>query len=95
MAKYRKKPVVVDAIKFDKESRVSGLADEFVSDINEDCEILYRFDKNDIHTPIYFVRTLEGDMDITEGDYLIKGIKKEIYPCKPDIFEQTYEKVNS
>ncbi len=40
-----------------------------------------------------FVKTLEGDMHISAGDYVIQGVKGEIYPCKPDIFEQTYERV--
>lgn len=36
------------------------------------------------------IRTLEGDMKVSQGDYIIKGVKGEFYPCKPDIFEQTY-----
>ena len=38
------------------------------------------------------IRTLEGDMRATPGDYIIKGVKGEFYPCKPDIFEQSYDK---
>lgn len=41
------------------------------------------------------IRTLEGDHIASVGDYIIKGIKGEIYPCKPDIFEKTYEEVES
>ncbi len=41
----------------------------------------------------FFIKTLEGDHLISEGDYIIKGVKGEFYPCKPDIFESTYEKV--
>jgi hypothetical protein len=40
------------------------------------------------------VKTLEGDMTVRDGDYLIKGAKDEVYPCKPDIFEATYERVD-
>jgi hypothetical protein len=40
-----------------------------------------------------FIPTLEGDMRADRHDYIIKGIKSEFYPCKPDIFEATYEKV--
>jgi hypothetical protein len=43
--------------------------------------------------PVLKIQTLEGDMIASIGDYIIKGIKGEFYPCKPDIFEQTYEKV--
>ena len=39
----------------------------------------------------YYIITLEGNMYLTEGDYIIKGIKGECYPCKPDIFEKTYD----
>lgn len=39
------------------------------------------------------IRTLEGDMKFTHGDWIIRGVKGEYYPCKPDIFEQTYDKV--
>ena len=39
----------------------------------------------------YYIRTLEGEMKLTDGDYIIKGVNGEFYPCKPDIFEKTYE----
>ena len=42
-----------------------------------------------------FVRTLEGVLKVTSGDWIITGVKGEHYPCKPDIFEATYEKVES
>lgn len=42
---------------------------------------------------VMLIETLEGVMIAQQGDYIIKGIKGEIYPCKPDIFEQTYENV--
>ena len=43
--------------------------------------------------PVYWINTLEGDMMVSEGDYIITGVKGEHYPCKPDIFELTYEEV--
>jgi len=39
----------------------------------------------------WFIHTLEGRLHISEGDWIIKGVQGEFYPCKPDIFEQTYE----
>ena len=39
------------------------------------------------------IKTLEGDMIVSERDYIIKGIAGEFYPCKPDIFKATYEEV--
>ena len=44
-------------------------------------------------TDIGFIATLEGNMQVTPGDYIITGVKGEHYPCKPDIFELTYEPV--
>ena len=41
----------------------------------------------------YYVKTLEGHMKVSDGDYIIKGVQGEYYPCKLDIFEQTYEAV--
>ena len=60
MAKYRKKPVIIDAYQTDKE---------------------------------LIIPTLEGDMKASVGDYIITGLRGEQYPCKPDIFNKTYEKV--
>lgn len=45
-------------------------------------------------TGLLKIRTLEGDMTVSLGDYVIRGVQGEFYPCKPDIFEQTYEEVN-
>ena len=85
--KYRKKPVVIDA-----EIYKPGLEDgvECLSDVFYLCQA-------DCgpwccgYTP--YIETLEGKMAISEGDYIITGVKGERYPCKPDIFEMTYEKV--
>lgn len=78
--KYRKKPVVVKAIRF---TTVEALKKAF-----PDISI---YEKNKVEK--IYVQTLEGKMEISEGDYIIKGIKGEYYPCKPDIFEETYERV--
>lgn len=78
--KYRKKPVVVKAIRF---TTVEALKKSF-PDIN-----IYEKTKG---VEIY-IQTPEGGMKISEGDYIIKGIKGEYYPCKPDIFEESYERV--
>lgn len=80
MAKYRKKPIVIEAMQYLREDNISSIHD-FVG-------IYLKYD------PIvneYSIRTLEGDMLISRNDYVIKGIKGEFYPCKPDIFEASYE----
>jgi hypothetical protein len=77
--KYRKKPVVIEAIIFEGRNHKECL--EFIGK---------NYDKT-LNYPN--IKTLEGIMRVDEGDYIIKGVKGEFYPCKPDIFEMTYEKV--
>jgi hypothetical protein len=75
---YRKKPVVVSAVKWDGQN---------------DSEILDFCGKEAIVSfGVLTIRTLEGVMGATVGDYIIRGVNGEFYPCKPDIFEKTYEK---
>jgi hypothetical protein len=77
--KYRKKPVVIDAIQFN-------------GDNYEECKLFIErnFD-NTVNYPN--IKTLEGIMRVSKHDFIIKGIKGEFYPCKPDIFYSTYDKV--
>ncbi|MEA4922184.1 MAG: hypothetical protein VB031_02315 [Eubacteriaceae bacterium] len=86
--KYRKKPVVIEAWKFTRESYYKELAKYHTKDVIYDLWI------GDNDTAYCYVHTLEGQMLATEGDYIIKGVQGEIYPCKPDIFEATYEAVD-
>jgi len=78
--KYRKLPVEIEAVKYCKD-KIADTLDFVPAD-----KIYYDSDVND-----YFIRTLEGDHKCTEGDYIIKGVAGEFYPCKPDIFKATYE----
>jgi len=80
--KYRKKPVVIDAWQFTEETK-----DRVFNEIS--CNKYADFNKDG--EPVLVIQTLEGDMVADLGDYIIKGVKGEFYPCKPDIFEQTYE----
>lgn len=82
MAKYRKKPVVIEVIQYD------GIVQDVV-----DFAGLQNTEMNHEQTKLY-IKTLEGDMLVSHGDYVIKGVKGEFYPCKPEIFEQTYELVD-
>lgn len=83
--KYVTKPVLVEAIQFD------GTNIEEIKEFAGDKVITECWNRE---TSYYIaIRTLEGVMEALAGDYIIKGIKGEIYPCKPDIFEKTYEKV--
>ncbi|HBY72961.1 MAG TPA: hypothetical protein DEG06_12035 [Lachnospiraceae bacterium] len=83
--KYRKKPVVIEALQFfDDVDTITELS-RFVND--QDLRISYEAPEN----PKLKIKTLEGVMEASVGDYIIKGIKGEFYPCKPDIFEATYD----
>lgn len=84
--KYRKKPVVIEAIQFTGHNAMEvtawgiGLCDRYIHGVKNGGEILT-------------IETLEGVMEARPGDWIIQGVKGEFYPCKPDIFEATYEAV--
>ncbi|MEK5354538.1 MULTISPECIES: hypothetical protein [Paenibacillus] len=85
LTKYRKKPVVIDAFKW------TGGPDQ-----TEDPQwIIERIKMGQVSfaNGLMYIKTLEGIMEAKPGDYIIRGVKGEIYPCKPDIFEATYESV--
>ena len=79
--KFRKKPVVIEAVQFTGEND---------PEIKAFCPKAY--DPYDTRV-LMAIPTLEGEMTAHIGDWIIKGIKGEYYPCKPDIFEATYEEV--
>ena len=88
--KYRKKPVVIEAFKFD------GYFIDFAVESYPPCWVFDGLDTGVLtveNQGDLYVNTLEGKMLVSIGDYIIKGIQGELYPCKPDIFEATYEQV--
>ena len=91
--KFRKKPVIVEAIQFDGlnlEEIKSFVGDNLIYDIIDSA---WQVGKGRPHI-LMKIKTLEGDMNVSEMDYIIKGVNGEFYPCKPDIFAKTYEQVN-
>lgn len=85
--KYKKKPVIIEAI-------------QFTEDTIQECwnftgrkEILEESSKKYLWNIGIKIETLEGTMWAKKGDWIIKGINGEFYPCKPNIFEKTYEEV--
>lgn len=79
MAKYRKKPVVIDAFQY------KGVKDGALEQFMQGATWNFNPEKG------VEIATLEGVMTATPYDWIIKGVKGEFYPCKPDIFEATYE----
>ncbi len=82
--KYKKKPVVIDAI------QLKTMDDKFK--VAEFFKGHGAFDMSFAEDGIY-INTLEGTMHASIGDWIIRGIKGEFYPCKPNIFEATYEEI--
>lgn len=83
--KFRKKPVVIEAIQF------TSAYDKNLSEILEFGERKVTLEGNGDSDGYLIIETLEGEMRANPKDWIIKGVKGEIYPCKPDIFEETYE----
>lgn len=83
--KYRKKPVIIEAFRF----AVDVIPDWFMDEVSKNNIVLY----GEEYKPLDYckIKTLEGTMRGDAGDYIIKGVNGEIYPCKPDIFNKTYE----
>lgn len=93
--KFRKKPVVIDAVIWNGENLKEVIDftgkspkwDEYFKSF-EEYELFVKNDRS-----IFKIFTLEGTMEASVGDYIIRGVKGEHYPCKPDIFKATYELV--
>ena len=83
MKKFRKKPVVIEAV-------------QWTEDNWEEVTLFAKGSSRNINTIKGYLEiiTLEGTMKANKNDWIIKGIQGEFYPCKPDIFKKTYEEVN-
>lgn len=84
--KFKKKSIVIEAIQYLREENINEVQD-FFGDENGKALVYHPTDNG------YYINTLEGKMHLTKGDWIIKGVKGEFYPCKSDIFGATYEKV--
>lgn len=82
MPRFRKKPVEVSAVQWD------GNSLEEIADFTLD----YYWSAD--HQAL-FIQTLEGDLKASVGDWIIEGVQGGVYPCKPDVFAKTYEKVEA
>ena len=78
--KYRKKPIVIEAMRW-------------FNDVKSMSALIEWCNKFEIIKDNIVIKTLEGDMKVSVGDCILKGIEGEFYPCKFDIFEKTYEEV--
>jgi hypothetical protein len=85
--KYRKKPVEIEAIKFTRHNITE------VEAFTEYAAHTFRIERRIDGIATCIIPTLEGQHIANEGDYIIKGVKGEFYPCKPDIFKLTYDEI--
>lgn len=98
--KYRKKPVEIEAVQLKdfNQATIKSCLEFMVQSVNTECMMASdRFDEYCSmlkHQGGLFIETLEGRMLASEGDFIIKGINGEFYPCKPDIFKKTYDEVD-
>jgi hypothetical protein len=94
MPKYRKKPMVVEAFRYDGDLiDINGnyyVPDWAIEAFEKD--VLF-YDEHNDHPFELFIKTLEGINHVSVGDYIVKGTQGEFYPCKPDIFKQIYEEI--
>jgi len=87
---YRKKPVVIEARQFMDDESGYGLL-HWVNDGQHKNGRKFATWENGV----MIIPTLEGDHTANKGDFIIRGVQGEFYPCKPDIFEMTYDEVNN
>lgn len=94
MPKFRKKPVVIDAVLWTGNNHremydfLGGDPDDYMTAYGDNFYIDFNKVKGGL-----MIKTLEGEHKASIGDWIIKGVHGEYYPCKPDIFDKTYEKV--
>ncbi len=78
--KYVKKPIEIEAIQY-----------KGIENVNECLAFATSIQQINLDDGRLYINTLEGKLEVSVNDYIIKGIKGEFYPCKPDIFEMTYD----
>jgi len=90
--KFRKKPVVIEAVQFTEALRDAIVLDgaECPAGVQRGATTWHQKDRK-VWSATFYIETLEGNMAVGMGDWIITGVKGEHYPCKPDIFAATYE----
>ena len=89
--KYKKKPVIIEAIQWNGENFDECM--NFMGETYGDKETYECIKEKSAKYREIYIETLEGIMTASDGDYIIRGVNGEFYPCKPDIFMKSYEEV--
>ena len=95
IGKYRKKPIEIEAVQFtgDNEYEIADFMHLPITALQMSVDAVLRTDEDYRENMHIHIPTPEGTMTANCGDWIIKGIKGEFYPCKSDIFDETYEEV--
>jgi hypothetical protein len=93
MAKFRRKPIMIDAVQWTGSMTCLGELQPLTLPDRRTLQVVEDF--IDAGPPSLAIQTLEGEMVANPGDWIIKGVKGDLYPCKPDIFAETYEEVRA
>lgn len=90
--RYRKKPVEIEAVKWTGENHeeINDFCSDLIGENPDESGIAYNDPEGHV-----IIQTLEGKVAASVGDYIVKGVKGEFYPVKPDIFHETYEEVDN
>ena len=91
--RYRKRPVLIEAMQVTSDGIHEGTIEDW-TDGHARFGSLVRSPLGDIISAHMLIQTLEGTMRADLGDYVIRGVQGEFYPCKPDIFKATYQEVS-
>lgn len=90
--KYQKKPIIIEALQWDGHN--NSEIEDFAFGHTMWCgDLVHRRASESWMGVMLYIYTLMGQIKVEHGDYIIKGLGGEFYPCRPDIFEQSYEKV--
>lgn len=90
MSKFRKKPVVIEAVEYRGDNTYAEMAPWLSEAIGSGVVTFHPAPRGEL-----IITTLEGEHLASPGDVIIQGVKGELYPCKPDIFAATYEAVDA
>ena len=93
--KYKKRPIIIEAFKWTGDRHQTEDPEWAIQAIKDGTIVIpnLEWSMRVYQRPVMEINTLEGVMIANQGDYIIKGVNGELYPCKPDIFEKTYVRV--
>lgn len=93
MAKFRLRPIVVEAMQYDGSADSFNCIWDWACPSNDTLKSPVHFDNTDDDPGMLYVQTIDGERKAFPGDWIVKGVAGDFFPCKSDVFEQIYEQV--